>query len=219
MFSLAVFLISLIILSPVSLVSLVMKKPEEKKDEITAPAAVEPIILGEPSPALEILKGETGTDDLPIVMHGREIIREKVFPTEGRPFSRREAPARKGEYELPRIEFLNLPTSASARPAREDILSSSTLLEKKLKDFEVEGKVIQVHSGPVVTMYEFEPAPGVKINRVVSLSDDLALSLKAQSVRVSTMPGKAVLGIEVPNKNRETVSIREIISSERKSVV
>jgi len=213
-FSLAVFLISLVIFSPVSIESLVAKKPEEKTDEVVASPAEEPIILGEPSPALEILKGETETEDLPIIVHDREIIREKVFPKEDRPLFRKEATAPKGEYELPRIEFLNLPTFTSTRPSREEILSSSTLLEKKLKDFDVEGKVIQVHSGPVVTMYEFEPAPGVKINRVVSLSDDLALSLKAQSVRVSTMPGKAVLGIEVPNKNRETVSIREIISSE-----
>ncbi len=109
---------------------------------------------------------------------------------------------------------MNLPETPSARPTRDEILSSSSLLEKKLKDFDVDGKVIQVHPGPVVTMYEFEPAPGVKINRVVTLSDDLALSLKAQSLRVCTLPGKAAIGIEVPNKSRETVALREIISSE-----
>ncbi|HXX58747.1 MAG TPA: DNA translocase FtsK, partial [Thermodesulfovibrionales bacterium] len=88
------------------------------------------------------------------------------------------------------------------------------MLEKKLKDFDVEGKVTQVYPGPVVTMYEFEPAPGVKMNRVVSLSDDLALSLKAQSVRVSAIPNKAAIGIEVPNRSRETVCLREIISAD-----
>jgi S-DNA-T family DNA segregation ATPase FtsK/SpoIIIE len=213
-FSLAVLIMSVIILSPVSIESLITKKPEEKTDEAGSAPGEEPIALGEPSPALEILKGKTETEDIPIVMHDREIIRERVFPAEDRPLPRREAADRKGEYELPRVEFLNLPVATSSRPTREEILSSSTLLEKKLKDFDVDGKVIQVHSGPVVTMYEFQPAPGVKINRVVSLCDDLALSLKAQSVRVATMPGKAVLGIEVPNINRETVSIREIISSE-----
>jgi S-DNA-T family DNA segregation ATPase FtsK/SpoIIIE len=81
-------------------------------------------------------------------------------------------------------------------------------------DFDVEGKVTQVHPGPIVTMYEFEPAPGVKINRVVSLSDDLALALKAQSVRVAPLPGKATIGIEVPNTQREIVSLREILSAE-----
>jgi S-DNA-T family DNA segregation ATPase FtsK/SpoIIIE len=110
--------------------------------------------------------------------------------------------------------LLKAPEYSVSRPSRDEVLSSSSLVEKKLKDFDIEGKVTQVHPGPVVTMYEFEPAPGVKINRIVSLSDDLALSLKAQSVRVSTIPGKAAIGIEVPNRNRETVYIREIISSE-----
>jgi S-DNA-T family DNA segregation ATPase FtsK/SpoIIIE len=88
------------------------------------------------------------------------------------------------------------------------------LLETKLQDFSVEGRVIQVHTGPIVTMYEYEPAPGVKISRVAALADDLALSLKARSVRISAIPGKAALGIEIPNRNRETVSLREILASE-----
>ncbi len=91
---------------------------------------------------------------------------------------------------------------------RTNSLTGSSLIEKKLEDFGVEGRITQVHPGPIVTMYEFEPAPGVKINRVVSLSDDLALALKAQSVRVSTVPGKAAIGIEVPNRQRETVSFK-----------
>ncbi len=215
MFSLAVFFISLVILSPVSIESLLAKKPEGRTDEeaIASPAE-EPVILGEPFQAVEMLKDETGTEDIPIIPHDREVIRERVFPAEERHLTRREAPARRGDYELPRIEFLALPVSTSAKPGREEILSSSSLLEKKLRDFDVEGKVTQVHWGPVVTMYEFEPAPGVKIHRVVSLSDDLALSLKAQSVRVVAIPGKSALGIEVPNRDRETVSIREIISSD-----
>ena len=92
--------------------------------------------------------------------------------------------------------------------------ADSGLIERKLDDFGVEGKITKVNPGPIVTMYEFEPAPGVKINRIVSLSDDLALALKAQSVRVSPIAGRAVIGIEVPNKQRETVSLREILSSE-----
>jgi S-DNA-T family DNA segregation ATPase FtsK/SpoIIIE len=166
-------------------------------------------------PSLVALDNETGTagEDIPVVMHDREIVREKVFPGEEIQIRRKER-SRKGEYELPLIDFLNQPSSATSRQTTEEIVESSKLLERKLKDFDVEGKVLYVHPGPVVTMYEFEPAPGVKINRVVSLSDDLALSLKAQSVRVSTMPGKSALGIEVPNRNRETVCIREIVSSE-----
>ncbi|MEW6419937.1 MAG: DNA translocase FtsK, partial [Nitrospirota bacterium] len=104
--------------------------------------------------------------------------------------------------------------SSAIRPSKDELLAYSSLIEKRLEDFGVEGRITQVHPGPVVTMYEFEPAPGVKINRVVSLSDDLALALKAQSVRISTVPGKAAIGIEVPNRQRELVSLREILSSE-----
>jgi DNA segregation ATPase FtsK/SpoIIIE, S-DNA-T family len=117
-------------------------------------------------------------------------------------------------YMLPSVDLLTVYNS-STRPPKEDLLSNSALLESKLADFGVEGKITQVHPGPVVTMYEFEPAPGVKINRVVSLADDLALAHKAQSMRVSPIPGKAAIGIEVPNKLREIVSFREIVSSEK----
>ena len=91
-------------------------------------------------------------------------------------------------------------TPAFARPSKEELLANSSLLESKLADFDVEGKITHVNPGPVVTMYEFEPAPGVKINKVVSLADDLALSLKSQSLRVSPIHGKNTIGIEVPNK-------------------
>jgi S-DNA-T family DNA segregation ATPase FtsK/SpoIIIE len=100
------------------------------------------------------------------------------------------------------------------RPSKDELLTSSSLLVQKLSDFDVDGKITQVQAGPIVTMYEFEPAPGVKINRVVSLSDDLALALKAQGVRVSPISGKSAIGIEVPNRLRETVSLREIVSAD-----
>ena len=83
---------------------------------------------------------------------------------------------------------------------------NSRILEKKLLDYGVEGKVVEVRPGPVITVYEFEPAPGVKVSRIVNLADDLALALSALSIRiVAPIPGKSVVGIEVPNTNRETV--------------
>lgn len=118
-----------------------------------------------------------------------------------------------GGYALPPPDILNLYEPVE-RLSKNELVESSALLEQKLQDFSVEGSVIQVHTGPIVTMYEFEPAPGVKISRVAALADDLALSLKARSVRISAIPGKAALGIEIPNKNRETVSLREILASE-----
>ncbi|HXX80697.1 MAG TPA: DNA translocase FtsK, partial [Thermodesulfovibrionales bacterium] len=171
-----------------------------------------PIILGEPFTDHSSMTIDTISQDIPITVHDQEMPVKTL--SEGLSLFSLEKPVRRGEYELPSIEFLNLPVPLSSRPTRDEIMSSSQLLERKLKDFDVEGKVIHVHPGPVVAMYEFEPAPGVKINRVVALSDDLALSLKAQSVRAFPLPGKAAIGIEVPNKHRETVCIREIISSE-----
>jgi DNA segregation ATPase FtsK/SpoIIIE, S-DNA-T family len=117
-------------------------------------------------------------------------------------------------YERPSVEFLTVYDTSSIRPQKEELLSNSALLEGKLSDFDVEGKITHVHPGPVVTMYEFEPAPGVKINKVVSLADDLTLGLKAQNIRVSPIPGKATIGVEVPNKQREIVSLREIVTSD-----
>lgn len=213
-FSLAVFLSAIIILSPVSLVSFIMerqeKKVEEERDEEVGDFNEEPIIIGEYPDVLDLDKvNEAATSHVLTVKDQRVMQR-----TEKRMIPESVSSLNIGEYKLPDIEFLALPSSVSSRPAREELIASSSLLEKKLKDYDVEGKVIQVHPGPVVTMYEFEPAPGVKINRVVSLSDDLALSMRAQSVRVSTLSGKAAIGIEVPNKNREQVCLREIISSE-----
>ena len=91
----------------------------------------------------------------------------------------------------------------------------SKLLEKKLEDFGVNGEVVAVTPGPVITTFEYAPAPGVKINKIVNLSDDLALALRAISIRiVAPIPGKAVIGIEVPNADRETVRFKEIVSSD-----
>jgi S-DNA-T family DNA segregation ATPase FtsK/SpoIIIE len=88
-------------------------------------------------------------------------------------------------------------------------------LEQKLREFGVEGEVVQVLPGPVITMYEFAPAAGVKVNKIVSLQDDLALVMEAVSVRVvAPIPGKAVVGIEIPHKRRETVRLRDLLVSE-----
>jgi len=98
---------------------------------------------------------------------------------------------------------------------KEALLANSRIVEKTLADFGVEGKVAEVQPGPVVTLYELEPAPGVKINRITTLSDDLALALKAPSIRImAPIPGKAAVGIEIPNTHRETVYLREVLDSE-----
>ncbi|MGA2192859.1 MAG: DNA translocase FtsK 4TM domain-containing protein, partial [Nitrospirota bacterium] len=118
------------------------------------------------------------------------------------------------DYSLPPMSLLSDPPANRKRVDKESLLMSSSILEKKLHDFDVEGRVIQVHPGPVITMYEFEPAPGVKVNRIATLSDDLALAMRAESVRiVAPLPGKAAVGIEIPNNVREEVYLKEILSS------
>ena len=116
-------------------------------------------------------------------------------------------------YSLPPLDFLKEGEGASG-PAKDELNTAASGIERKLTDFGISGKIKGAHPGPVVTMYEFEPAAGVKINRIVSLSEDLALALRASSIRVYPIAGKATIGIEVPNRQRATVALREIISAE-----
>ena len=125
------------------------------------------------------------------------------------PFSNESA------YCLPDLTHLDDPPSKPAVIDHEALIASSRVLETKLGSFEVMGKVREIHPGPVITTYEFEPAPGIKVNRVVTLADDLAMAMSALSVRIlAPIPGKSVVGIEVSNKTREKVLIREIVDSE-----
>lgn len=122
---------------------------------------------------------------------------------------------RAGAYELPPFSLLSDPPSSRVKTTEEEFLANSRILEKKLLDFDIEGRVTQVHPGPVVTMYEFEPAPGIKVHQIVNLSDDLALAMRAMSVRiVAPLPGKSVVGIEIPNNSREDVYFKEVLASE-----
>jgi len=119
------------------------------------------------------------------------------------------------EFRLPSINFLDDPENQSASVDKENLEAQSRLLEKKLSDFGVNGRVVAVLPGPVITTFEYEPAAGVKINKIVNLSDDLALALRAISIRiVAPIPGKAAVGIEIPNAVREMVRFKEVIVSQ-----
>jgi S-DNA-T family DNA segregation ATPase FtsK/SpoIIIE len=121
----------------------------------------------------------------------------------------------KGPFELPDVTRFQLPPAASTTYDRDSLLMNSKILEKKLQDFGVRGKVVRVHPGPVITMYEYEPAPGMKVSKIVNLSDDLAMALRALSIRIiAPLPGKSVVGIEVPNVERETVYLRTLLEAE-----
>jgi S-DNA-T family DNA segregation ATPase FtsK/SpoIIIE len=118
-------------------------------------------------------------------------------------------------YKLPPSELLDPPEGEQFKIDKETLHANSLILQKKLEDFGVEGEVVAVRPGPVITMYEFKPAPGVKVRRIVMLADDLAMALRAVSVRIlAPIPGESVVGIEIPNPRRETVYLREVIESD-----
>ncbi|MBL0716386.1 MAG: DNA translocase FtsK 4TM domain-containing protein [Desulfosarcina sp.] len=121
---------------------------------------------------------------------------------------------KEGDFQLPPASFLDDPEPSKVSADDENLRMLSRLLEKKLEDFNVKGHVVAVSPGPVITTFEYAPAPGVKINKIVGLSDDLALTLRATSVRiVAPIPGKAAVGIEIPNQDREMVRFKEIVVS------
>jgi DNA segregation ATPase FtsK/SpoIIIE, S-DNA-T family len=118
------------------------------------------------------------------------------------------------EYELPPISLLTSPSTVERHSLSNEALEENArMLENVLDDYGVKGEIVSVRPGPVVTMYELEPAPGLKASRVIGLADDIARSMSALSARVSTVPGRTVIGIELPNATREKVVLREIIAA------
>jgi len=120
-----------------------------------------------------------------------------------------------GAYQLPPLDLLSLPSRVSTEPKIDEgaLEQNARLLETVLDDFGVKGQIVKVRPGPVVTLYELEPAPGTKASRVIGLADDIARSMSAVSARVATVPGRNVIGIELPNIKRETVFLRELLST------
>ena len=123
---------------------------------------------------------------------------------------------RDGNYELPPLDLLAEPPVQVVEPehAKESLEANARLLMGVLEDFGVKGQILKVRPGPVVTLYELEPAAGIKSSRVIGLADDIARSMSAVSVRIAVVPGQNVIGIELPNARREMVSLRELLSSE-----
>ncbi|RWG17792.1 MAG: DNA translocase FtsK, partial [Mesorhizobium sp.] len=120
-----------------------------------------------------------------------------------------------GTFEMPSLHFLSEPKNVAKDPSlsKDALEQNARLLEGVLEDFGVKGEIIHVRPGPVVTLYELEPAPGIKSSRVIGLSDDIARSMSAIACRVAVVPGRNAIGIELPNAKRETVYLREIMAS------
>ncbi|MDR3606888.1 MAG: DNA translocase FtsK 4TM domain-containing protein [Oligoflexia bacterium] len=120
--------------------------------------------------------------------------------------------SKRGSWNLPTVEFLRKPPKVESTVDREKLKQNAQILEQKFADFAIDGQVTAVRPGPVITLYEFKPGPGVKVSRIAALADDLSMALSAQSVRIlAPLPGKAVVGIEIPSDNRETVFMREFL--------
>ncbi len=127
-----------------------------------------------------------------------------------------KTPPKGRKYVLPPVDLLDEPPQDAEEVSWDDLMNSAKTLEERLADFGIQGKVVEINPGPVITRYEIEPAPGVKISRFTSLSDDLALVMRAKRIRVvAPIPGKAAIGIEIPNRKPSTVYLRSVIDSAR----
>jgi S-DNA-T family DNA segregation ATPase FtsK/SpoIIIE len=183
-----------------------------------------------PTTSGEELEAEEGEDnpfapDSPTAEHaaasaapGVKIVPRKSAAAQGKRAARagqRELDLGGGQYELPPLDILSLPPRASGETKIDEsaLEQNARLLETVLEDFGVKGQIVKVRPGPVVTLYELEPAPGTKSSRVIGLADDIARSMSAVSARVATVPGRNVIGIELPNARRETVYLRELLST------
>jgi DNA segregation ATPase FtsK/SpoIIIE, S-DNA-T family len=164
-----------------------------------------------PWPAVLVAPSVSTTEDLAVSGAApRSALHDSPEPARR---STTEAPT-VSPYRKPPLSLFNLPTPGKHQSTRVNLTKQAAILAGKLRAFGIDGDVVQVQPGPVVTMYEFEPASGIKVSRIVNLADDLALGMKALSVRiVAPVPGKSVVGIEVPNPHRQPVSLREIVAS------
>ena len=178
------------------------KKPG--KSETPEADKIRPVI-GTPAVRTEEEAGPTIQSKAPVKLKARPVPSQEEFPV------MREIDG----FRMPTIDLLNEATDADTHVDEEFLRAQSDILESKLGDFGVQGNVYTVKPGPVITTFEYKPAPGIKISKVTNLADDLALALRALSLRIiAPIPGKAAIGIEVPNEKREMVHFRELVVSE-----
>lgn len=199
---------------------------KENKTLVTqrAPRKTSPYAQRETPPSKS--SSSATSKDLP-VMPKKIIGVERPSPSVAIPTPSTPAPSTQGEnnevtltplagnqlsqpYQAPHLDFLQSPIEADAIDEQQ-LIDRAQAVAEKCAEFEVDGRVLQIHPGPVVTTFEFKPDPGVKYSRVTSLADDLCLALKAESIRIDRTPGKNTVGIEVPNSRRRTTYLREIL--------
>jgi DNA segregation ATPase FtsK/SpoIIIE, S-DNA-T family len=190
-------------------------RPSARADEPRSARGAEPVTDFPPRP----IRPDIDDDDFVSARSSPPLRRPKVSipaPTPATDFeltSKAPAERRKGDYALPPLALLDAPRTERKIDERE-LMDSARLLEEKCREFAVEGSVVQIHPGPVVTTYEFKPDAGVKYSKVTSLADDLCLAMQAESVLIDRIPGKSTVGLQIPNHSREQISLRELLESE-----
>lgn len=198
------------------------EEEEDEEPDIIAPDLSEPDISEPDLP--ELIESEYEPDvleetpqvplpDVAIVEKAADLPPPAPVPQQQKP-KKLKAKKRSSKYTLPTLDILTDAPATDEKVDRETLLDGAQTLEESLSSFSIKGKVIQVNPGPVITTYEVEPPPGVKVSRIVALADDLALVMKARSIRIQApIPGKAAVGIEVPNLAPSTVYIKDILKS------
>jgi DNA segregation ATPase FtsK/SpoIIIE, S-DNA-T family len=185
-------------------------RPPRWRDEIGEPADADRIIDLTEVAAQSTVRDAARREPLKVRrLEPRDLARDR----------RRDGGASKsrtrGAFKLPPVSLLDLPPAEHTHVDETALERSARTLEQKLADFGVQGSVVEVQPGPVVTMYKFEPGSGIKVSQIVNLADDLSMALRAQAVRIQApVPGEAVVGIEVPNRRRERVFLREIMEAD-----
>ena len=192
------------------------KKPkaEEIREEELIDAQVlnddEPNLESEPEPEME-----PAQESRPATIGGVEILNEVAENKKLLDQIERGKVEKPKDFVLPPLKFLNDPPKRSHNINEAEIDQQISNLLDKLRKFKIDGDVVRTYTGPIVTTFEFRPAPHIKVSKILTLQDDLAMALKAQTIRIQApIPGKDVVGIEVPNKNLETIYLKEILESE-----
>ena len=188
----------------------VVAKSEKKTTKVDKPEV--PVAARDRSPAPKITESPAATTSATPVVQKKPVTKTPVTPPLPLPEPER-VERRLGSYSLPPASLLDAPKAESKIDERE-LMDSARLLEEKCREFSVEGSVVQIHPGPVVTTFELKPDAGVKYSKVTGLSDDLCLAMQAESVLIDRIPGKATVGIQIPNPNREAISLRELLESD-----
>ncbi len=171
---------------------------------------VEPAAAAPPEPA-----ARGGMLSIARLLGGRDDAARAAPPRPSTPRWQDETGTADGQWRLPPTSLLKpAPPRASVGPSPESLQANARLLETVLSDYGVQGAIGDIHAGPVVTLYELEPAPGIRSARVIGLADDIARSLSVTAVRIATVPGRNVIGIEVPNARRETVYFSELLDAD-----